>query len=527
MDNILIFVLLGLFVAASVILGVIAYNFSNQSKKSKEEAHKEIEEMKKQFKSQPPQLTEQQAIEKASQIAKNKILEAERRILELENKSQDSAKSLREKIKDQEKLLDERERKLIERGKFLEERSDSQEKKERSLEQSKKDLGSIRDNLALKLEQVAQLTKLDAEKQIKAQVEKDLQDWEAKKIRESEQIINQKSDEISREILIETMLNSASDYIVETTTTTFTIEDEGLKGKIIGKEGRNVRTFEKLTGVDVIIDEAPNQVTLSCFDPIRREVGALALQKLLQDGRVHPGAIEETVEKVKKDLLKVIKKTGEEMAYETGFNNLPNEIIMLLGRFKYRFSYGQNLVKHTLEMVKIGETLAIELGANVETTKLACLLHDIGKVAPEEGKQHHHISGEIARRFFKNDDKLYNAIESHHGDIESKYIESEIVKIADAISGSRPGARRDSYEDYVKRVRALEDIARKHPGVKEAFAIHAGREVRVIVKPEETTDEGTKVMAFKIAKEIEETQSYPGVIKVNVIRELRTTVEAK
>jgi ribonuclease Y len=354
-----------------------------------------------------------------------------------------------------------------------------------------------------------------------------MQDWYAKRIREAEDQVKMSSDEISKEILVETMVNSATDYVVETTTTTFTIDDEAMKGKIIGKDGRNIRTFEKLTGVDLIVDEAPNQVTLSCFDPIRREVGALALKKLLEDGRVHPGSIEETVEKVKKDVLKVIKKTGEDIAYETGFNNLPSEIIMLLGRFKYRFSFGQNLVKHTLEMVKIGESLAIEMGADVETTKLACLLHDIGKVAPEEGKQHHHISGEIARKYFKNNDRLFNAIEAHHYDIESKYIEAELVRIADAISGARPGARRDSYEEYIKRVRALEDIARKHGGVKEAYAIHAGREVRVIVKPEEVNDEDTKVMAHKIAKEIEETQNYPGVIKVNVIRELRATEEAK
>ncbi len=522
--------------SSTIVLGVllvvttlsIAYSVftSNQINKTREENKKALEEAIKKSK-EVATMSEEQAIEKASQIAKNKLLEAEKRALEIENKTQETARSIREKIKEQEKLVDERERKLIERSKTLDQRSDTLEQKERSLDQAKKDVTRIKEQLSTKLEQIAGLTRDEAEKQLKAEVEKDLQTWEATKIRESEQIIKQKSDEVSKEILVETMVNSAVDYIVETTTTTFTIEDEGLKGKIIGKEGRNIRTFEKLTGVDVIIDEAPNQVTLSCFDPIRREVGALTLQKLLQDGRVHPGAIEETVDKVKKDLLKVIKKTGEDMAYETGFNNLPHEIIMLLGRFKYRFSYGQNLVKHTLEMVKIGEVLAIELGANVEITKLACLLHDIGKVAPEEGKQHHHISGEIARKFFKNNDRLYNAIEAHHGDIESKYIESEIVKIADAISGGRPGARRDSYEDYIKRIRALEDIANKHNGVKESFAIHAGREIRVVVKPDETSDEDAKVMAFKIAREIEETQNYPGVIKVNVIRELRATEEAK
>ncbi len=525
MDGVLLVLTALLLIATTVAASFAVYQLM-QNKKNKEVFDQELK-IALQKGREMATLTEEQAIEKASAIAKNRLLEAEKKALELESKAQDTARNVREKIKESERLLDDRERKMIERSKNLEVRFDGLEQKERSLDQAKKDVAKIRENLGVKLQEVAQLTKQQAETQLKAEVEKDLQNWYAQKVRENEDQIKQKSDESAKEILVESMVNAANDYVVETTTTTFTIDDETMKGKIIGKDGRNIRTFEKLTGVDLIIDEAPNQVTLSCFDPIRREVGALALKKLLEDGRVHPGAIEEAVEKVKRDVLKVIKKTGEDIAYETGFNNLPNEIIMLLGRFKYRFSYGQNLVKHTLEMVRIGEAVAQELGADVETTKLACLLHDIGKVAPEEGKQHHHISGEIARRFFKNNDRLYNAIEAHHFDIESKYVEAEIVKIADAISGARPGARRDSYEEYVKRVRALEDIATKHPGVKEAYAIHAGREVRVIVKPEMVTDEDTRVMAFKIAKEIEETQNYPGVIKVNVIRELRATEEAK
>ncbi len=525
MDVALLLVLAVLLVLATL-FGVVAFYLNNQNKKVKEEAAKQVAAAIEKGKSMA-NLTEEQAIEKASQIAKNKLLEAEKNVLELESKAQAAARDIREKLKEQERILDDRERGLLSRAKSIDERANSIEAKERSLEQAKKDVTKVREELGLKLQQIAGLTKQEAEVQLKAQVERDLQDWFAKKIRENQDQINLRNDEISREILVETMVNAATDYVVETTTTTFTIDDEAMKGKIIGKDGRNIRTFEKLTGVDLIVDEAPNQVTLSCFDPIRREVGALALKKLLDDGRVHPGAIEETVEKVKKDLLKVIKKTGEDMAYETGFNNLPTEVIMLLGRFKYRFSFGQNLVKHTLEMVKIGESLALEMGADVQTVKLACLLHDIGKVAPEEGKQHHHISGEVARKYFKNNDRLYNAIEAHHYDIDAKFIEAEIVRIADAISGARPGARRDSYEEYIKRVRALEDIARKHGGVKEAYAIHAGREVRVIVKPEDVTDEDTRVMAFKIAKEIEETQNYPGVIKVNVIRELRATEEAK
>lgn len=525
MESSILFLGLGILSVLTLALAGISALLYSQIKKERDRKSAEINDAVKKAK-ESSALTEEQAIEKASQIAKNKILEAEKRSLEIESKTQETLRLAREKIKDQEKILEERERKLLDRSRVIDQRFDSIDQKERALEQAKKDVTKNREMLETKLQDIARMSKQEAEKQLKEEVQKDLQDWFAKKIRENEDMIRQKSDEVSKNILVEAMASAATDYVVETTTTTITIEDEALKGKIIGKEGRNIRLFQNLTGVDLIVDEAPNQVTISCFDPIRREVGALALKKLLADGRVHPGSIEEAVDKVKKDLLKVIKKTGEDMAYETGFNNLPQEIIMLLGRFKYRFSYGQNLVKHTLEMVKIGEELAKELGADVQVTKLACLLHDLGKVLPEDGKQHHHISAEIAKKYFK-DEKLINAIEAHHFDIDAKFIEAEIVRIADAISGARPGARRDSYEDYVKRIRALEDIAYKHKGVKEAFAIHAGREIRVLVKPEETSDEDANVMAHKIAREIEETQSYPGVIKVNVIREYRALEEAK
>lgn len=471
-------------------------------------------------------LSEKEAVEKASQIARNIILEAEKKALEIEGQIQENLRKSRDQFKDQERSLNEREKKLLERTESLEKRYDVLEQKEKSIENTKNQLNQSREKINKKLEEIAQMTRQEAANALKEETEKELSGWAAKKIREAESEIKFKADELGKQVLVESMLSAATDYVAETTTTTLTIEDESLKGKIIGKDGRNIRTFEKLTGVDLIIDEAPNQVTISSFDPIRREVASLALRKLLGDGRVHPGAIEETIEKVKKDILREIKKTGEEIAYQAGFNDLPNEIVMLLGRFKYRFSYGQNLVKHTLEMVKIGEFLARELGADVNVSKLACLLHDIGKVAPEEGKQHHHISAEIAKKFYK-DEKLINAIEAHHFDKEAKFIEAEIVRIADAISGARPGARRDSYEEYVKRVRALEEIATKHKGVKEAFAIHAGREVRVILKPEESSDEDAKTIAYKVAKEIEETQSYPGVIKVNVIREFRANDEAK
>ncbi len=521
MNQAILLVLVGVLIVAMTLAAVATFYFKNELKKTLK-SNTELEKRAKQI----PDMTEDEAMLRASDKAKATLLEAEKKVLELQTQASAEVTKLKAQIKEQELLLDERERKLLERTNSLDTRFDQLEAQEKSLEQAKRDIKKIRDELSGKLEQIAKLTKEEAEAQLKQELEKDLSDWTAKKVKEANLQISSESDKVSQAILTEAMLNSATEFVSETTTTSLTIDDETLKGKIIGKDGRNIRAFEKLTGVDVIIDEAPNQVTISCFDPIRREVGAIAMQRLLKDGRVHPGTIEETVQKVKKELLKVIKKTGEEIAYETGFNDLPNEIIMLLGRFKYRFSYGQNLAKHTIEMVKIGEALAIEVGADVQTTKLACLLHDLGKVAPQEGKQHHHISAEITRKYYK-DDKLINAIEAHHFDIDAKSVEAELVRIADAVSGARPGARRDSYDEYIKRVRALEDIANKHKGVDEAFAIHAGREVRVVVKPNEATDKDVDVMAYEIAKEIEETQNYPGVVKVTVIREHRAITEAK
>jgi ribonuclease Y len=473
-------------------------------------------------------LSEDEAIEKASFKAKNIILEAEQEIGKLREKNFEQIRSERKELETEETRLDTREKQMIDRAKSIDDRFLKIEAQEKSLDQAKKDLKKVKDQLGTQLERLSQLTREEAKKELMAQTEDELKSLIARKIKEAEYTIQNTSDEKAKEILVDAMQKSATDYVAETTATTIEIESEELKGKIIGKEGRNIRTFEKLTGVDIIVDEAPNQVSLSCFDPIRREVAALALQKLLKDGRVHPGSIEETIKNIKVEIAKEIKRTGEKMAFDTGFSDLPPEIIKLLGRFKYRFSYGQNLVKHTLEMIMIGEQLAIELGANVALTKKACLLHDLGKVLTHEieGKPHHHISGDIVRKYLK-DEKLANAVEAHHGDIEAKSVEAIIVQIADAISGARPGARKDNYEDYVKRVKALEDIAKQYKEVHEAYAIHAGREIRVIFKPSITNDDDVVILTKKIAKEIEGTQNYPGSVKITAIREFRVEEEAK
>jgi ribonucrease Y len=515
METILLLLVIVL-IAAVAGLGVAFYN---QLRKTTELASKK------------PALGEEEALLMADSKAKARILEAENQALEIQAKSQSEAQKIANTLKEREAQIDTRERTLLDRSKTLDQRFEQIETQEKNLEQAKRDVKRMREQVATKLEAIAQMTKAEAETSLKEEVTRDLTDWTAKHIKEAEFQIKREADDRARNILIDTMQKSATDYVAETTATTIDIPDEALKGKIIGKEGRNIRAFERLTGVDIIVDEAPNQVTVSCFDPIRREVAALALQKLLKDGRVHPTAIEESVRNVKRDLLKEIRRTGEKILYDIGINDLPDDIIMYLGRFKYRFSYGQNLVKHSLEMVNIGVQLAAELGGtgiDIRLLKKALLLHDIGKVLTHEyeGKPHHHISGDIVRKYLK-DEKLANAVESHHDDIEPKSIEALIVKIADQISGARPGARRDSYDEYIKRVSALEEIAKQYPNVKEAFAVQAGREVRVIVKPESTSDEDTQVLAHKIAKEIEGTQSYPGTVKVTVIRELRVVEEAK
>lgn len=456
------------------------------------------------------------------------LLEAEQKAKEIRTQAEKDAQEITSKAKKLESQLEQRERKQLELSNSISSRLEEIEKKERSIEQAKKDVRTRSRKLDSELEKIAQLTREEAEQKLKESVEADLKNFISRKVHDAEADIKTNVETKSRELLVDAMQRSATDFVAETTSTTFQIPDEDLKGKIIGREGRNIKTFERLTGVDIIMDEAPDLITVSSFDPIRREVAALAIQKLIKDGRVHPGSIEETVRNIKNDLSREIAKTGDKLAYDAGFPELPDEIKKLLGRFKYRFSYGQNLAKHSLEMVNLAQQLAQEIGADVQLAKKAALLHDLGKVLTYEieGKPHHHISGDIVRKYLK-DEKLANAVEAHHGDIEAKSIEAVLIMIADSISGARPGARRDNYDDYVSRIKALEDIAKQYSAVKEAYAIKAGREVRVIVNPKESSDEDTKTLAYKIAKEIEDRQNYPGTVKVTVIRETRIEAEAK
>ncbi len=459
--------------------------------------------------------------------SKEIILEAEKKALQLQSETEKTLFSMRNELNQLEKNLITRQDLIDRRESSLELKYQDLEKQKSSLEQSKKDTSRIRQELSQKLDEISQLTKEEARNIVITKMTEDLKDEYARKIKEFENDFVLKSDEITKNILVESMERSAVDYVSETTITVFNIPNEDVKGKIIGKEGRNIKVFERLTGVDVLIDETPDSICLSCFDPVRRHVASLAMEKLVADGRIHPGRIEEVVLAVKKDVAKEIRKNGENLAFDAGFTNLDPGLIKLLGRFKYRTSYGQALDKHTMEVVNICGQIAGELGVNVKLAKKCALFHDVGKVLTHEIEGGHPELGVMIAEKFHLEEAVKNAMLAHHHLAEPICIESALVYIGDAISGARPGARFNSVDDYSKRVKALEDVAREYDGVKEVYAIHAGREVRVLVVPEKLQDKDITILAHDIAKKIHDTQTYAGTVKINVIRETRAEDIAK
>jgi ribonuclease Y len=379
----------------------------------------------------------------------------------------------------------------------------------------------LREKYLSELEKVSKLSRDDARKKLLKELDRDLDNEKARRVAEAEEQINAESGERAKDILISAMEHAATDYVAEYTVSVVKLPSEEFKGKIIGKEGRNIRALERVTGVEFDLDESPNEIRLSSFDPVRRYIAKLALERLIKDGRIQPERIETTAASVREDVEREIKKEGEQIALEAGLGGLPTGIIELLGRFKFRTSYGQNLAKHSLEMVRLGAYMAAELGVDVDLTKTACLLHDIGKVASEAAEEGHaKLSRKILERF-NFPEKLVNAAAAHHGDEEKKSVEAVLVAVTDAISGARPGARYEDLEGYVKRIEGLEEIAKSFSGVTDAYAISAGREVRVIVKPEEISDEVAAKLAHDIAAQIGKEVTTPGGAKVVVIRESR------
>ncbi|MFH0937089.1 MAG: ribonuclease Y [Candidatus Daviesbacteria bacterium] len=411
---------------------------------------------------------------------------------------------------------------LAKREGILEERERILAEKVKSVDEKLENIEKIRQDLVSKLEKASSLSADEAKKLLLENVEKDLAPEISKKIKEAEETIKLESDEKAREILAEAILHGVNDYVAEFTTSQVQLPNEEMKGRIIGKEGRNVRSFESATGVDVLMDETPGVLILSSFDPIRREIAKVSLERLMADGRIQPQRIEEIVEKTKEDLEKIMFTAGEGLCHEVGVYNLPRELVSMLGRFKYRYSYGQNMIQHTLEETRIGVALAKILGANANVVRLGCLLHDIGKVAAEDEGTHVEKGVALVKKCGLPEEVI-NCIAEHHEDKPLSSVESTICLIADAISGARPGARREDVEGYIKRIDDIEKIATSFEGVDKAFAISAGREVRVIVFPDKISDDELPKLTHDIAQKISEEVMVPGQVKITAIREVRTS----
>ncbi len=466
-------------------------------------------------------------LKRAKKEAEKAIADAREEAAQLSDQARKDEASRRKEIKDIEQRLLDREETLDKKLDDLDKRADALRKSETEVEQLKDEIRDIRKKQQDKLEKIAKLTKSDAAEKLMQMTERDIRNDLTGLVSKLQNEARDQAEEQAATILVGAMERMASEVTAERTVTAVKLEDEEMKGRIIGKEGRNIQALQRATGVDIMVDETPGMIILSSFDPVRREVARQALEMLLKDGRVHPGRIEEVVEKAQAVVQKEVLRAGEDAAREVGIIGIPKEILQLLGELKFRTSYGQNVLKHSTEMAHIAGIIAEEVGANVKTAKYAALVHDLGKALTHkmEGK-HHHISGEMLRKYGAPEE-VAHAAEAHHDDMEATTTEALIVRVVDAISAARPGARNISAENFVERMKDLENVANGFPGIEKSYAISAGREVRVFVKPTDIDDLGAIKLARDIATKIESSMQYPGTIKVNVIRETRAIEFAK
>ena len=463
----------------------------------------------------------------AENLRKEELIKAKEEVLQIRNE-------LDQEIKERRGDVQVQERRLIQKEENLEKRANSFDLKEKELERKfaenemqKQSLQEVYDKQVEELQRISGLTSEQAKQQLLSELDKEITQEKAAIIREVETKAKEESVKIGREIVSFAIQKCAADHTSETTVSVVSLPNDEMKGRIIGREGRNIKTLETLTGIDLIIDDTPEAVIISGFDPLRREVARLAIEKLIDDGRIHPAKIEEMVEKAKEEVEEIIKSEGERAALETGVNNLHPDIIKLIGKLKYRTSYGQNVLNHSIEVSNLARIMADELGINSKIARRAGLLHDIGKALDHDMEGTHVEIGVDVLKKFKENDMVINAVQAHHGDVEPLTLEAVLVQAADAISASRPGARRETLETYIKRLEKLEAIADSFEGVEKSFAIQAGREVRLLVKPEKVSDSEMVIMARDVAKKIESEMEYPGQIKVNVIRESRVIDYAK
>jgi ribonucrease Y len=459
--------------------------------------------------------------------AKETVLEAKTQALRTSEEAKRQEDERRKQLNEIENRLSSRETTLDRKIEELDNRTEALRKSEAELEDLKNEIRAMRTKQQETLEKIAKLTKEDARDKLMQMTEKDIKADLVKLIDKLKDDAKETADEQARMIVASAMERVASDQTSERTVTTVAIPSDEMKGRIIGKEGRNIQAIERATGVDVLIDDTPGVIVLSSFDPIRRQVARVAIEKLLADGRVHPARIEEVVEKAEAEIDKMVKEAGEQAIKEVGVVGIPSELVQILGQLKFRTSFSQNVLAHSTEMGHMAGMIAAELGADVRICKTAALLHDIGKAMTHEIEgNHHHISGMLIRKYGM-DESIAHAAEAHHDDIEATTVEALVVRVVDALSAGRPGARGDTLENYAKRMTELENIAMTFPGITKAYAISAGREIRVIVQPEQIDDLSAIKLARDMATKIEATLKYPGTIKVNVIRETRAIEFAK
>lgn len=466
-------------------------------------------------------------LKKARKEAEKELQDAKNEARRVSEEAKKDEATRRKELKETEQRLIKREEALDNKLDDLDKRAERLRKGESEVEELKEEIRSIRTKQQDKLEKIAKLTKKDAAEKLMQMTERDIKDDLNGLINKLQNEAKDLAEEKASSIIVSAMERMASDVTAERTVTAVKLEDEEMKGRIIGKEGRNIQALQRATGVDIMVDETPGMIILSSFDPVRREVARQALEMLLKDGRVHPGRIEEVVEKAQKQVQKEVVRAGEDAAREVGIIGIPKEILQLLGELKFRTSYGQNVLKHSTEMAHIAGIIAEELGADVKITKYSALVHDLGKALTHkmEGK-HHHISAEMLRKY-GSPEEVAHAAEAHHDDIEATTLEAMIIRVVDAISAARPGARNISAENFVERMKDLENVATGFDGIEKAYAISAGREVRVFVRPGDIDDLAAIKLARDIATKIESTMQYPGTIKVNVIRETRAIEFAK
>ena len=468
-----------------------------------------------------------EAIKSSESKKREALVEAKEEILRSRSEYEKEEKSRRADLQKQERRLQQKEENLDRKTENIERKEEALNQKHAEADKEQEEIRLIKRSQTEMLERISGFTAEEAKNYLIAQVESEVTHETALKIKEIEARAKDEADQRAREIVATAIQRCAADHVAEITVSVVPLPNDEMKGRIIGREGRNIRTIETLTGVDLIIDDTPEAITVSCFEPVRREVARVALEKLIADGRIHPTHIEEMVEKARREVDAVIKSEGERAALETGVRGLHPEVQKMLGRLHYRTSYGQNVLQHSIEVSHIAGLMAAELGLDVNAAKRAGLLHDIGKALDHEFEGTHVNLGVEFCRKYKEKEDILNAIQAHHGDVECKTLVACLVQAADAISAARPGARRENLENYIKRLEKLEEITSSFPGVEKSFAIQAGREVRIMVKPDQVSEDQMVLLAREIAKKIEDELEYPGQIKVNLLRETKAIEYAK